>query len=327
MQSRHIHEAVDCTFQDVWNSDCPFGGLCVVFEILNRFLLLSSKEIRHKLLKFLCSALLFGSLSRFSSLYKICGSIQQMNKNLNLHNGSWILDVGDTQIKMETFTAERTRLSHSFKLFILASHIMFFQQTSILQNVPFWPAANCNDDVDSINKDILRQFPGEVQTFLGADSIKNNNGEGGQDVLDHMFRYDEWHHIFICTDVQIQILWVTEHVICSSEWCCALSIASECVHLCRLCLWLAFQGFLAQAHSNNNQSENCIENANKFKYFVETWQFSAWNLIFSHILRLNCCHDRWRNANMFSSAGHMMGDWTCGHNSGIFKHNQLFLLT
>ena len=30
MQSRHIHEAVDHTFQDVWNSDCPFG-LCVAF--------------------------------------------------------------------------------------------------------------------------------------------------------------------------------------------------------------------------------------------------------------------------------------------------------
>jgi len=31
MQSRHIHEAVDRTFQDVCNSDCPFGGQCVVF--------------------------------------------------------------------------------------------------------------------------------------------------------------------------------------------------------------------------------------------------------------------------------------------------------
>jgi len=118
MQSCHIHEAVDCTFQDVRNSDRPFGGLCVVFEILNRFFLLSSKEIRHKLLEFLCSTLLFGSLSRFSSLYKICSSIQQMNKNPNLHNGSWILNVGDTPIKMETFTAERTWLSHSFKLCI-----------------------------------------------------------------------------------------------------------------------------------------------------------------------------------------------------------------
>lgn len=41
--------------------------------------------------------------------------------------------------------------------------------------------ASRNDDVDSINKDILRQFPGEFQTFLSADGIKNNNGEGGQE--------------------------------------------------------------------------------------------------------------------------------------------------
>ena len=66
-----------------------------------------------------------------------------------------------------------------------------------------------------------------------------------------------------------------------------MSCISECVHLCRLCLRLAFQGFLAQAQSNNNQSKNCIENANKFKCFVGTWQFSARNLLFSHILRLN----------------------------------------
>ena len=32
MQSRHIHEAVDRTFQDVCNSDRPFEGQCVVFE-------------------------------------------------------------------------------------------------------------------------------------------------------------------------------------------------------------------------------------------------------------------------------------------------------
>ena len=49
--------------------------------------------------------------------------------------------------------------------------------------------ASRNDDVDSINKDILRQFPGEVQTFLSADTIKNNNGEGGQEVLMYPVEY------------------------------------------------------------------------------------------------------------------------------------------
>ena len=49
--------------------------------------------------------------------------------------------------------------------------------------------ASRNDDIDSINKDILRQFPGEVETFLSADTIKNNNGEGGQEVLMYPMKY------------------------------------------------------------------------------------------------------------------------------------------
>ena len=32
MQHRHIHEAIDCTFQDVRGSDKPFGGLSIVFR-------------------------------------------------------------------------------------------------------------------------------------------------------------------------------------------------------------------------------------------------------------------------------------------------------
>jgi ATP-dependent DNA helicase PIF1 len=49
--------------------------------------------------------------------------------------------------------------------------------------------ASCNDDVDVINRDILRQFPGDTQTFLSADSIKNNNGDGGQEVLMYPVEY------------------------------------------------------------------------------------------------------------------------------------------
>src|SRR3954447_14503276 len=31
MQKRDIHEAVNCTFQDIRGSDTPFGGLSIVF--------------------------------------------------------------------------------------------------------------------------------------------------------------------------------------------------------------------------------------------------------------------------------------------------------
>ncbi len=83
-----------------------------------------------------------------------------------------------------TFTAEKTQLSPLLKPFILASHIIFLQQISILPSVLFR-----NDNIDSINTDILRQFPGEILTFLSADTIKNNNGEGGQDVLMYPVEY------------------------------------------------------------------------------------------------------------------------------------------
>ena len=33
MQHRHIMEAVDCTFQDICDSDKPFGGYTVVFSV------------------------------------------------------------------------------------------------------------------------------------------------------------------------------------------------------------------------------------------------------------------------------------------------------
>ncbi len=49
--------------------------------------------------------------------------------------------------------------------------------------------ASHNDDVDAINTEILRQFPGKIQTFLSADTIKNNNGEGGQNVLVYSVEY------------------------------------------------------------------------------------------------------------------------------------------
>ena len=49
--------------------------------------------------------------------------------------------------------------------------------------------ASRNDDVDAINANILRQFPGEVQTFHSSDSIKNNNGEGGRAVLMYPVEY------------------------------------------------------------------------------------------------------------------------------------------
>jgi len=112
MQSRHIHEAVDRIFKAL----IIHLEVCVLSleETLSRYFLLSSKEIGLKSLESLYSALLFGSPFRFSNSHKICGLIQQMNTSANLHNGSWILGMDVTQMKMEilfywiTFTAGKT---------------------------------------------------------------------------------------------------------------------------------------------------------------------------------------------------------------------------
>jgi ATP-dependent exoDNAse (exonuclease V) alpha subunit len=40
-----------------------------------------------------------------------------------------------------------------------------------------------NDDVDDINEEMLRQFPGEEREFLSADSVKNNGENGNDDLL------------------------------------------------------------------------------------------------------------------------------------------------
>ena len=40
-----------------------------------------------------------------------------------------------------------------------------------------------NDDVDDINSEMLKHFPGEEREFLSADSVKNNRENGNDDFL------------------------------------------------------------------------------------------------------------------------------------------------
>ena len=52
----------------------------------------------------------------------------------------------------------------------------------------------------------------------------------------------------------------------------------------------------------------------EIRYFHTLWG-SIWTII-------NCCHDGWQNAHMFSSEGHMMGDWTYGRNRTVYYLQQ-----
>jgi ATP-dependent DNA helicase PIF1 len=194
MQSRHIYEAVDCTFQDVQNSDRPFRGLCVVFGG-------DFKQILPVVIK--------GNQAQIVGIYMqrctLWQSIQvlKLTQNMRLNAADehehefaqWQLDIGhrrhadengDINLPDHLHCGENTIESLIQTIYPgITYHVpptdQYFAERTLL--------ASCNDDVDSINKDILRQFPGEVQTFLSADSIKNNNGEGGQEVLMYPVQY------------------------------------------------------------------------------------------------------------------------------------------
>src|SRR5258708_23187224 len=106
-----------------------------------------SKEAGLRLLESLCSVQLFGNRFRFSSSHKICDSTQLTNTSENLHNGSWTLDMGDIQMRVEISSfqiisiVKKTQSSHLFKQIIQGSRIPIHQMINTLQSVPFWPVA------------------------------------------------------------------------------------------------------------------------------------------------------------------------------------------
>jgi hypothetical protein len=194
MQSRHIHEAVDRTFQDVRSSDRPFGGLCVVFGG-------DFKQILPVIIKGNRAQIVGISMQRSTLWHSI--QILRLTQNMRLNTADeqerefaqWQLDVGHGRHTDEngniTLPDRFHCTSNTIESLIdtiypgITFHIpptdQYFAERTIL--------ASRNDDVDSINANILGQFTGEIQTFLSADSIKNNNGEGGQGVLMYPVEY------------------------------------------------------------------------------------------------------------------------------------------
>jgi hypothetical protein len=194
MQSRHIHEAVDRTFQDIRGCDRPFGGLCVVFGgDFKQILPVVVKGNR---------AQIVGICMQRSALWQSI-HILRLTQNMRLNTtdeherefAQWQLDIGHGRhtdengnlILPDHFHCRENTIESLIETIYpgITYHIpptdQYFAECTIL--------ASRNDDVDCINTDILKQFPGEIQTFLSADTIKNNNGEGGQDVLMYPVEY------------------------------------------------------------------------------------------------------------------------------------------
>jgi hypothetical protein len=180
MQHRHIHEAVDRTFQDIRRSDKPFGGLSIVFGgDFKQILPVIVKGSRPQIV---------GACIQRSHLWRSV-KVLKLTQNMRLNTqvlaesnfAKWQLEIGHGQ---HTDELGNTKLPDHFKcpentISSLTSIVYsgvnelphppdhYFAERSIL--------TSRNDDVDDINEKMLLEFPGEAKSFLSADSVKENN--------------------------------------------------------------------------------------------------------------------------------------------------------
>ena len=186
MQHRYIMEAVDRTFQDICDSDKPFGGHTVVFggdfqQILPVIVQGSRAQI-------------VGACVQRSVLWKEITVLHlHQNMRLNTHIQAeaefarWQLEVGkgkhtDQQSNISLPAHFKCRentvdsLIDSIYPGITTPHPpQYFADRTILSSL--------NSDVDSLNKKALENFPGPVQVFHGADSIPTSEQSGGEDPM------------------------------------------------------------------------------------------------------------------------------------------------
>jgi len=187
MQHRHIHEAVNRTFQDIRGSDALFGGLPVVFGgDFQQILPVIEKGSRPEIVG--------ACLQRchiWSSL-----QVLHLHQNMRLNVGieeeknfaQWQLDIGHGKhtdelcniklldcMKLEENTVEA--LTHHIypglsNLQLNPPPYEYFSDRMIL--------SSRNDDVDDLNNTMLNTFPGEEQTFFSQDSAANDHPDEGE---------------------------------------------------------------------------------------------------------------------------------------------------
>ena len=188
MQHRHIHEAVNRTFQDILHSDKPFGGLCIVFGgDFKQILPVIVKGSRPQIV---------GACMQRSHLWHFV-KVLKLTENMRLNTqveaernfAKWQLEIGHGKHTDET---GNIKLPDHFKctentVESLISNIYpgvndlphppdhYFAQRTIL--------TSRNDDVDDINEKMLSEFPGQEKEFLSADSVKENNQNGEGELM------------------------------------------------------------------------------------------------------------------------------------------------
>src|SRR6202023_191045 len=194
MQHRHIHEAVDRTFQDIRNSTAPFGGLSIVFggdfqQILPVIVKGSRPDVVNACMQ----------RSRLWSSVKVLHLTQNMRLNVSLNEehafAQWRLDIGHGHHTAADGTIElplHFQLPENSLSTLIDNIYPGIDQHPLPDSQYFSSRAilsSRNSDVDEINQDILNRFPGEESTFHSADSLLNNNPDSGQGELMYPVEY------------------------------------------------------------------------------------------------------------------------------------------
>jgi hypothetical protein len=189
MQHRHIHEAVDRTFQDIRHSDKPFGGLTIVFGgDFKQILPVVVKGSRPQIV---------GACIQKSHLWRSV-KVLKLTENMRLNTeveaernfAKWQLEIGHG--KHTDPATGNLKLPNHFKCAENTISSLISTVYSGFNELPLPPdhyfaertiLTSRNDDVDDINEEMLSQFPGEEKQIFSADSIKGNNKNGEGELL------------------------------------------------------------------------------------------------------------------------------------------------
>ena len=187
MQHRHIHEAVNRTFQDIRRSNALFGGLSVVFGgDFQQILPVIEKGLRPEVV---------GACLQRSHVWSSL-QVLHLHQNMRLNTeverertfAQWQLDVGHGR---HTDELGNIHLPASLRLEENTTEALIDYIYPGLSNLQLNPPpyqyfsdrmilSSRNDDVDDLNTLMLNTFPGQDQTFHSEDSVANDHPDDGE---------------------------------------------------------------------------------------------------------------------------------------------------
>jgi hypothetical protein len=188
MQHRHVAEAVDKSVADARDQrDRPFGGVTVVFcgdwhQCLPVIPQASRQEIVNACL---FKSRLWRNVTQLRLTENMC--LQQSSPNVQQF-AKWLLEVGDGNHttpegtitippEMRCGNSVSNLFSSIYPLIHQPQDDEFFAQRTIL--------TSRNTEVQEINTELLKKFPGEEMSFPGVNSVQREAGADAAENLAH----------------------------------------------------------------------------------------------------------------------------------------------